>query len=33
MSDFKAELQGKNNFGWGFAPDPTVGAYSTPQTP
>ena len=23
----------KFHFGWGFAPDPTVGAYSTSQTP
>jgi len=23
----------KFNFGWGFAPDPTGGAYSAPQTP
>jgi len=23
----------KIDFGWGFAPDPTGGAYSAPQTP
>jgi len=23
----------KLDFGWGLAPDPAVGAYSTPQTP
>ena len=23
----------KFHFGWGFAPDPTVGAYSTPKPP
>ena len=23
----------KFDFGWGYAPDPAVGAYSAPQTP
>ena len=32
MSDFKVKCT-KFKFGWGFAPDPAGGAYSTPQTP
>ena len=32
MSDFKAKMH-QNDFDWGSAPDPTVGAYSAPPDP
>ena len=32
MQDFNAKCT-KIDFGWGSAPDPAGGAYSTPQTP
>jgi len=28
-----AQIYTKSFVGWGFAPDPTAGAYSAPQTP
>jgi len=30
---FLAQICTKSFVGWGFAPDPTGGAYSAPQTP
>jgi len=33
MSDFKAKMHQKFDFGWGSAPDPAEGAYSAPPDP
>ena len=33
MSDFKAKMHQKSNFGWGSVPDLAGGAYSTPRDP